>query len=473
MRVKLATGMTFSVLVWAAALQAAVYQAPSAEPTPEETQILEYMNRFRANPSAEADKILAFIKSGKAGWVARGVDLAMFENEMKALKPSPPLVLNLKLLDAARKHSYYMIHNGLTHVETAGKEGFVAADFGSRCKNAGYEGGPGGENCYASAPDAWGSHVGFVVDSGPGGTGGMQPGRGHRTNMHNPGMREVGPGAVPRSGDRGGLSVTHNMGSRKVRFVGGVVFTDRNSNEWYDLDEGVGGVSIKCSDGSEVRTWKSGAYTLALKGNAAVTVTASLGARTFSQEIPAGAENVKFDWRVPEEAALELADKLLAKVESVPGKSGPGYTNAILELYQATQGLAVDAPRRQKIDELTKEIGPQLEGSKKAVLEALRNFGPEFPKVLNESQQPFQGTAVAAWFKEAAAIGQAKGSFIGFKQQVETNKTLPEQQKRQFLTYLQGLEKQFQESEFKSELAALIDQTIPLADPKRAGMYKR
>ena len=35
-----------------------VYQAPSPEPTAEETLILELMNRFRANPKAESEYIV-------------------------------------------------------------------------------------------------------------------------------------------------------------------------------------------------------------------------------------------------------------------------------------------------------------------------------------------------------------------------------------------------------------------------------
>ena len=56
-----------------------------------------------------------------------GVDWKMFREEMKRLKPMPPLVFNLELLDSARKHSYYMVHNGLGHTEEAGKKGFTGA----------------------------------------------------------------------------------------------------------------------------------------------------------------------------------------------------------------------------------------------------------------------------------------------------------------------------------------------------------
>src|SRR4029077_13684302 len=113
------------------------YEPPDREPTPEETLIVELMNRFRANPSAEADLIAPPGNSGGS------VDWKMFRDEMKALKPMPPICFNLGLLDAARKHSYYMVHNGLTHDEVAGKIGFSGAGPGDRIKLCGLKGGGG------------------------------------------------------------------------------------------------------------------------------------------------------------------------------------------------------------------------------------------------------------------------------------------------------------------------------------------
>ena len=67
-------------------------------------------------------------------------------------------------------------------------------------KAAGFTGSDRGENCFAAANNAWQSHVGFLIDFGPGGTGGMQAGRGHRINMASPGSNVVGPGAVANGG---------------------------------------------------------------------------------------------------------------------------------------------------------------------------------------------------------------------------------------------------------------------------------
>ena len=151
--------------------QASVYEAPHREPTAEETLILELMNRFRADPSAEADLIAPPDRKDL------GVDWKMFRDEMKALKPKPPLVFNLELLDAARKHSYYMSLHGLGHDEVPGRPGFTGASPADRMKAAGYGGFGAAENAFKDSGGAWHSHWGFVVDHGEG-PGGMQPARG-------------------------------------------------------------------------------------------------------------------------------------------------------------------------------------------------------------------------------------------------------------------------------------------------------
>src|SRR5690349_4753061 len=236
-----------------------VYVPPDREPSPEETLILEYINRFRADPKAEAASI-APAGAATATYSGKGVDWKMFVDEMNELKAAPPLVFNLELLDASRKHAYYMIQNELTHVEDPAKPGFYGAGFGERCKNSGYKGFAGGENAFRDPGSIKGSHSGFVTDFGAG-PGGMQPGRGHRSNMIG-GSKEIGCGAVPHGRS---FSVVHDFGSRKVRMCGGVVYTDKDGDKFYSIGEGLGGVTIKSSDGANTTTWKSGAFELDLK----------------------------------------------------------------------------------------------------------------------------------------------------------------------------------------------------------------
>ena len=98
------------------------YQPPSPEPTPWETLILEYINRCRANPAADAELCITSKR------VPGSVEVDMFRREMYAEKPAPPMVFDLSLLKAARAHSYYQILNDQTHTETEGKPGFYRSN---------------------------------------------------------------------------------------------------------------------------------------------------------------------------------------------------------------------------------------------------------------------------------------------------------------------------------------------------------
>ncbi len=416
------------------------YEPPDREPTPEETLIVELMNRFRANPSAEADLIAPPGKSGG------GIDWKMFRDEMKALKPMPPVVFNLDLLDAARKHSYYMIHNGLTHDETPGKVGFYGASPADRIKLSGFKGGGWAENAFAGSAGAQDSHDGFLVDAGPGGPGGMQKDRGHRKNMIG-GYREVGPGGVPTAR---GLSVTHDFGSRDVRMAGGVVYIDANANNFYDVGEGVGQVTISASDGAAITTWKSGAYTLDLKGQKEVTLTAFLGGEKFSKTFPAGKDNVKFDWAVPKEIPLKAADKLIDAADKA--KDGPKAFAALVALYIGSRSLYMDAERRTKVQELTKEVGPQLEAAEKSVTEALRD--PEasgLKKVIDDARKPFKGTEADFWFTDAETIAKLKRGVLTFSRSKPDEK-----QKNQFIAALEAEGAHLKTLHFKAELSGLV-----------------
>jgi len=416
------------------------YEAPDREPTPEETLILELMNRFRANPSAEADLIAPPGKSGG------GVDWKMFRDEMKQLKPMPPVVFNLDLLDAARKHSYYMIHNGLTHDETPGKVGFYGAGPGDRIKLSGFKGGGWAENAFAGSGGPLDSHNGFLVDGGAG-PGGMQPGRGHRKNMI-AGYREVGPGGVPTGR---GLSVTHDFGSRDVRMAGGVVYIDANGNNFYDLGEGIGQVTIGSSDGGAVTTWKSGAYELDLKGQKDVTLTAYLGGEKFSKTFPGGKDNVKFDWAVPKEIPLKAADKLLDAAEKA--KDTPKAFAALIALCVGSRNLYLDADRRTKVQELTKEVGAQLDAAEKMVTDALKD--PEaagLKKLLEDARKPFKGTEADAWFQDAETLAKLKRGVALFQKSGKPD----DKRKAQFVSALEAEGARLKTLHFKAQLSGLI-----------------
>ncbi len=393
------------LLLAPATVSAAVYNAPSPEPTPAEVEILLLMNRFRADPHGEADRVLAL----RDEMYHPDVDWDMFKREMLELQPAPPLVFDLAALDAARKHSWYMIHNGLGHGEAADKEGYTGASFADRMKAAGFPGSPRAENCYRDARDPVHSNWGFIVDFGKGGEGGMQPGRGHRMNMISRKSNVVGPAAVAHS-DR--ISVTHNFGHRKGRFAGGVVYLDRNRNGVYDAGEGKAGVTIATADGAaSCRTWSSGAYSLKLPGAGPVTLVAQLGESRFQQQYPAGEDNVLFDWSVPQAADLARADALLEAVPE-PGDSRRDQQRrfaALVDLATAAAGLCLDPERQQRVAGLVAEVKPTIAAAQNQVDELIAAGDLDaLDDALDEHSKTFRRTALEPWFEEAEAFARAK-----------------------------------------------------------------
>jgi hypothetical protein len=405
------------------------------------------MNRFRANPAGEANLIAPPERSDM------NVDWKMFRDEVKVLKSAPPLVFNLELLDAARKHSHYMKLNGLGHVEDPGKPGYYGAQPPDRCKLSGYKGFGGAENAFAQSDGPWESHWGFIVDYGPGGPGGMQPNRGHRANMINPSLREVGPGAVPNGSY---LSVTHDFGNRDVRFAGGVVYMDLNGNRFYDVGEGLGSMTISSSDGATVSTWKSGAFTLELKGQKEITLTAVYEGEKFSKTFSAGSENIKFDWIVAPQVALKKADRLIEAVIKISDPKSTKYFQSIVSLYMNTRSLYLDDDRRKKVDDLTGDTGKAIEEAQKAVLEILKDGDASaLSKVVAEQRKPFRGTEADVWFQDAEFMGRLKRGVANYQKQSAVSRPSAKE-KAQFAASLEAEGQKLKTPFFKQELAALV-----------------
>ncbi len=323
---------------------------------------------------------------------------------MAAIRPSAPLVFDLRLLDAARKHSHYMTLHGLGHDEDPAKPGFTGRSPSDRAKAAGYNGGSG-ENCFAQAPDPWGSHLGFIIDWGPGGTGGMQPGRGHRANITNASYTLVGPGALANGGN---LSVTHLFGSDRKRYAGGVVFIDKDRDAWYGLGEGRGGVTVEAG-GQRVATWGSGAYAIEIPAGAG-TLTLRAGEVSVTRPIPAEPGNVKIDWIIPQEQDLAAADKLLAAVDAAKDPAAPAARKARVALLIGAEGLCLDDARAARVKELTAELGTALAADRAAVREALAGEPKALKKAIDAHEKPWKGTAAAGWFAEAELYARASAA---------------------------------------------------------------
>jgi len=227
------------------------------DPTPEEQMILELINRARHDPAAEAARLnlqWEIDPDGPGGIEIGEVDIN--ENEVPGLtldiQPLPPLAMNGRLLAAARAHCWDM--NGAPP-ETGGPffdhDNQEGEGPGVRIDAQSYPDATWGENIAMgqSTPEA--HHNAYIIDPGAG-----NEGRGHRLNcLDSPGFREVGIGYIDGSDGASTRYSTEDFGRRSgaypdfQNFIVGVVYDDDNSNGFYDIGEGMGGVTVTPDSG--------------------------------------------------------------------------------------------------------------------------------------------------------------------------------------------------------------------------------
>jgi hypothetical protein len=269
------------------------------QPTDEEQLYLEFMNRARANPAAEGERLRDTTDPDVlSAYDFFDVDLDLMVSEFAAIDPAPPLAMNERLLIAARLHTQDMFEN-----EFQGHSGSDGSTLGQRVTAQGYDWASLAENVFSFGKSVWHGHAGFNVDWGPGGAGGMQAGRGHRVNIHNANSREVGVGVVLGSnGSVGPQLVTQDFGSQHgaTPFLTGVAWYDLNGNGFYDIGEGIGGITVSV-DGSTFYavTADSGGYAVPVPGNGTYTITFN-GPNLPEQQptvVVTGSANLKIDYR--------------------------------------------------------------------------------------------------------------------------------------------------------------------------------
>ena len=245
-------------------------------PTGEEQLYLELINRARANPAAEGARLATTTDSGVLNAYSYfGVSLALMQSEFSAIPAQPPLAPNASLTNSARGHSAWMLATGIqAHYQTN-----PSNSPSSRAVAAGYGSSYVGENIYASASSTWYGHAGFQVDWGYG-SGGMQTGRGHRMNIHSPDFREIGVGVqLGSSSGVGPQLVTQDFGYNPASpcFGTGVAYYDLNGNNFYDVGEGISGLTVHVSGASHYCiTAEGGGWAIPVPSSAATrTVTFS------------------------------------------------------------------------------------------------------------------------------------------------------------------------------------------------------
>lgn len=274
-------------------------------PSDEEQLYLEMINRGRANPTAEGVRMATTTDAAvRAAMEGFEVDVPLMQQEFAALPVRPPLAMNEKLTQMARGHTQDMLDNAFQgHFSSNGD------DLGDRVAVVNYPFTSLGENVFSFSQSVFHGHAGFQVDWGDDGdTDGMQNPRGHRDSIHGD-FREVGVGVL--RGTKKNLTtqqtvgpqlVTQNFGSQSnsLAYVTGVAFYDLNGNNFYDLGEGVGGLTVNVA-GSTFHgvTANSGGYAVPVPtANANRLVSFSgLGANATAQANLVGGANVKVDFK--------------------------------------------------------------------------------------------------------------------------------------------------------------------------------
>jgi len=266
------------------------------DPSEEEQLFVELINRARANPTLEGQRLRDLTDPDVVGaYTYFGVDLDQMAADMATLSPAPPLSIHPLLTDAARAHSEDMLANSFQ-----GHTGSDGSSPGVRITRAGYTWNTYGENVYASAKSVLYGHAGFEVDWGFG-PDGMQSPPGHRLNTHSANYREIGVGVIKgSSGGVGPLVVTQDLARRSglTPFITGVAYYDFNENGAYDLGEGLGGVEVQVSGSSYYAiTTASGGYSVPVPGNTSPTVTFSVsGLPDHTVDVTVASLNVKVDY---------------------------------------------------------------------------------------------------------------------------------------------------------------------------------
>jgi uncharacterized protein YkwD len=259
-----------------------------------EQYMIELINRARANPSAEAARLNIDLNEGLPA-------------NTITTDPKQPLAYNADLAAAARTHSQWMLDNQL--FQHAGANGDAPAD---RMTAAGYQFSPpdsSAENI------AWSGSTGSIdataitaqlhdnlfIDAGI-------SDRGHRTNLMNPDLREIGAGVLTGTFQGyNAVMATNDFASTASSpgpFLTGVAYADTVvADHFYTPGEGLANLTITATRLSDNQTFttttsSAGGYAMQLPaGTYDITATgSSLSSPISSNNITISSLNVKQDF---------------------------------------------------------------------------------------------------------------------------------------------------------------------------------
>lgn len=263
----------------------------------EEQLLLELINRARANPAAEASRL--------------GIDLNddLLPGTLSAAAKQP-LAPQQILIDVAAAHSQDMLDRDFfAHVNPDGD------GPGERIAEAGY------------AARSWGENLAFDVDVVHAHDLLFQS-AGHRVNLLRDSFREIGIGV--RDDGFWGVMVTEVFASRAGdAFLTGVAFLDGVvADEFFTPGEGLGGATITATGRDRgsmftTTTGPTGAYALRVPPDTYVVTAAGgqLGRPMAMGPIVVQTQNVKLDFRVPENEPVDPPQTVAVADRSMTGKN--------------------------------------------------------------------------------------------------------------------------------------------------------
>ena len=287
-----------ALMLLSTSVQAQTTAYSHGDPTAEEQQMLEMINRARANPTAEGIRLMdtkdQAVQQAYTYWK---IDRTATKAAFAKYPQRPPLAFHASLIQISRGHTADMVAKNFQ-----GHTGSDGSSMSDRYNRGGYQSqGMYGENVAAYSNSVWHGHCGLNVDWGTQ----NQIDLGHRKNIMNfesYNYTEIGIGitytgaGIPNVGP---YVVTQNFGMRGQRYVVGVVYDDKNKNEEYDPGEGVPGVRIQPSSGAyHAVTSSSGGYAFPYTGTSSITITASGGGlpSEMKQTVQLTGDNVKVDF---------------------------------------------------------------------------------------------------------------------------------------------------------------------------------
>ncbi|MCC0035233.1 MAG: DUF4214 domain-containing protein [Hoeflea sp.] len=243
------------------------------KPDAYEQLMLELINQARIDPAGEFARFVADAAT-QTGTTANitsaikffNVNLNELANQFSALTPVAPLAWSDQLSQSATTHSQLMIANDLQSHNLPGEP-----SLGDRVKAAGFQFQTIGENIFLFGEDALYSHAAFFIDWGNTATGIQSP-PGHRLTIMDGAKKEIGIGVVAESNpatQAGPNAITQHIGTSfttQQKLVG-VVINDTDNDDFYDIGEGVSGVTVTATGASgtfTTATWDSGGYQMDL-----------------------------------------------------------------------------------------------------------------------------------------------------------------------------------------------------------------